>query len=182
MIYPAHTATDVPIDPELQWSFMPCCSGHHVQVSTSLSFGSGMISDTIISISPLKLQNLEYNKRYYWRVASIDGWGEGAFSKSNNFRTINSTDIYLKRLSDQVTVFPVPAKDILTVKFDNAVIKYTEVWISSINSAIRRKLHSDYSSGSINEIKLDIKDLLPGFYALIITNGKEQIIKQIVKY
>ena len=141
-----------------------------------------MISDTIISISPLKLQNLEYNKRYYWRVASIDGWGEGAFSKSNNFRTINSTDIYLKRLSDQVTVFPVPAKDILTVKFDNAVIKYTEVWISSINSAVRRKLHSDYSSGSINEIKLDIKDLLPGFYALIITNGKEQIIKQIVKY
>jgi len=89
LIFPEHTSKDIPIDTELKWGFMPCCSAYHVQISKSLSFGSRIVADTILSATSLELKGLEPGKRHYWRVASVDGWGEGDFSGTFNFTTVD---------------------------------------------------------------------------------------------
>jgi hypothetical protein len=177
--FPEHTATDIPTDTELAWSFQPCCTSYHVQLSSSLSFGSGMIADTVVSSSPLSIIGLEPNKRYYWRVASIDSWGEGPYSKTNNFRTKGSSGI-VTQSNSKIEIYPMPIKETMQLNFSIDNPGLCSIFLVSFDLKIRKQLFNGYLETQSNSMKFDVSGLFPGFYTLIISTSKNIQTKSII--
>jgi photosystem II stability/assembly factor-like uncharacterized protein len=180
LLYPEFASNDMPLNLDLSWSFQPCCSSYHVQVSSSISFGSGIVADTFVSTSPLSLKNLVYDKRYYWRVASVDSWGEGPFSKSSNFRTKVSTGVETV-LNDNFSIYPNPARNQIKINLIDGCDTYTEIWLHNIIGTLRRKL---FNASSIESgiLVFNIEDLFPGLYTVIISNQNYTLTKPIIVY
>jgi len=90
LVYPPDNSTDVPRDVVLRWNTKVGAEKYHLQVSKSSNF-SGFstiddmqITDTSYAINP---SDLEYNTRYYWRVAAYVSGQQGPYSTIWSFTT-----------------------------------------------------------------------------------------------
>lgn len=91
LISPANNATNVSLIPTLSWS--PNGLNYHLQVSTNSGFSNIIVEQNSLPFSNYQIQtgNLSSNTIYYWRVASINEFGEGGFSSAFSFTTTNQT-------------------------------------------------------------------------------------------
>ncbi|MEJ5244805.1 MAG: T9SS type A sorting domain-containing protein [Bacteroidota bacterium] len=84
---PANNATNVSINPTLQWQSVATATGYEVQVSTSNTFTTTVFSGTTANLYHT-LSGLNYNTTYYWRVRALRGTEQGPWSAVWSFTTI----------------------------------------------------------------------------------------------
>lgn len=91
LIAPANNSTDVSLMPVMSWSANGL--NYHLQISTNSGFSSILYEQNSLSFSQHQIPSGYLNSSgvYYWRVSSINEFGEGGFSSANSFTTTSQT-------------------------------------------------------------------------------------------
>ena len=84
---PANNATNISINPTLQWQSVATATGYEVQVSTSNTFTTTVFSGTTANLYHT-LSGLNYSTTYFWRVRALRGTEQGPWSAVWSFTTI----------------------------------------------------------------------------------------------
>jgi photosystem II stability/assembly factor-like uncharacterized protein len=87
---PAQFAQNVSQSPTLQWNAAATAMSYRVQVSTSPTFATLLVNDSLINGTSRAIANLSGSTSYYWRVAGTNNIGTGAWSEVFNFNTLNT--------------------------------------------------------------------------------------------
>jgi endo-1,4-beta-xylanase len=85
LVSPNGTSAE-PRDATLLWHPSNGATSYHIQIASSSTFSTAVVDttagDTLIHVNPLSA-----NKKYYWRVSTVNGHGESEFSATANFTT-----------------------------------------------------------------------------------------------
>ncbi len=141
---PLNQQTDAPIQSILTWEPYSNASQFEVQVSTAADFSS-IHSTGHVNSTEYGVENLEPTTTYYWRVKPINTCGEGSFSNTFSFTTIN---ISCKTESNS-TIVPISASGASTV---SSTIDFLEAGEISQVSVIVNISHSWLEDLSISLI------------------------------
>ncbi len=84
---PANNATNVSINPTLEWNAVTGATGYVLQVSTDNSFTTTLVNQSVTGTT-YNVSGLAYNTVYYWRVKATDGTNESDWSSVWSFTTM----------------------------------------------------------------------------------------------
>jgi hypothetical protein len=88
LIAPAHTSTENPLWPTLQWVKDSKAISYQLQIGTSAAMTSGILLDTVMTDTALTMaRKLQVNKIYYWRARGKNSLGTGPWSDLWGFKT-----------------------------------------------------------------------------------------------
>lgn len=98
LISPPNNSVDVSLTPVLDWNDVSTATSYRVQVSTSQTFTTTVVNTLVTTGSTYTVPSgvLQGYSVYYWRVAAINGGGQGSYSPIWNFRTVQSFNLNLK--------------------------------------------------------------------------------------
>ncbi|GMU86637.1 MAG: hypothetical protein AMXMBFR48_18790, partial [Ignavibacteriales bacterium] len=102
LVSPQNNATNIPINPLLEWLSTSGASRYVVQVDDDILFNSPSVNDTIVDT--IKNVSLNPHTVYHWRVQALNNGGTSQFN-TQSFTTINNpptTFRYLNPLGDTV--------------------------------------------------------------------------------
>lgn len=97
LLLPANASVDIPLTPVLDWTDVSGALSYRVQISTSQTFNTTVVNTIVTGTSTYTVPSgvLQGYTVYYWRVASINGGGQGSYSTTWNFRTVQSFNLNL---------------------------------------------------------------------------------------
>ena len=85
---PSNTSEGITVTPTLLWTSVSNTTSYRVQVSTSSTFGTTVVDDSLLTIVSKDISTaLEYNKIYYWRVNAKNISSTGVWSVVWSFTT-----------------------------------------------------------------------------------------------
>lgn len=181
LLSPEQASKDNPLELDLEWTPVEGCTGYRIQLATSLSFGSGVLVDTVLSMSKFRASNLEANRRYYWRVASVDEWGEGVFSKTSNFFTGDFALVGELNLNFTLNkLYPNPVKESFNIELMQERDGLVSVWINSSVGKIYDCMYEGYLSQGINNLTLSVEGMPSGLYFVTVKCFNRQIVKPVL--
>jgi len=85
---PANGATGLALTDTLTWSTVSNATSYHVQVSTSSTFATILIDDSILTSAKKIISGLSNSIMYYWRVQAKNAGGVSGYTSVWNFTTI----------------------------------------------------------------------------------------------
>lgn len=179
LLSPPTNSDTVQMNVSLKWESVPFANSYRLQLSTNLTF-STIIIDTIVSVTYFEVKNLQENRRYFWRVASIDEYGQGDYSSHFNFRTKSTSFVEITDKDVDINLFPNPANLLINLTINND--KYQNIIAELFDSEgrnIKSFFNKDFEPGRIN-LKLEIGDISDGVYFLRIYRGKSLLTKKFV--
>lgn len=91
LLVPSNGSTGEPATISLEWSSVTGASSYHLQLSTSNTFGTTIINDSVLAGPSTQVGPLANNTLYYWRVRSKNSGGTSSWSATWNFRTVITT-------------------------------------------------------------------------------------------
>jgi len=114
-----------------------------------------------------------YGTNHYYRLKQVNFNGVYTFSEI--------LTIYMKGNIDQITVYPIPATDQVTVLVNAKKTATYNQMVTDLNGKIVMEDIVDLTAGE-QSIKLDIQELTGGQYIFILTNGKDKLSTPIIKF
>lgn len=93
LLTPTNGALNQPSSVSLTWSLADRATSYNVQLALNSGFTSGLISRTQVLDTRLNVSGLASGKRYYWRIQSVNGAGNSAWSATGNFTTSTTTQL-----------------------------------------------------------------------------------------
>ena len=180
LIYPADTATGIPVNPVFSWSNVPNGDSFTLQVSTSSTFTtSSMVFNTAgLTGTSQQVNGLDPNSVYYWRVRSAIGTTQGFYSVKYSFTTGTTIGLDENAAFNILSVYPNPATDFITV---TAFIKEKSNLHLKLTDALGRIVFSK-STGSVQGefmSTIETANLEKGWYLLHLDAGGERSITKI---
>jgi hypothetical protein len=91
---PADAATEVGLNPLFSWNQVDQSAAYLFELSTENTFTDPMISVTVTSTSFISLPRLASFTNYFWRVRASNVCGDGAFSATRSFTTLDQPDYF----------------------------------------------------------------------------------------
>jgi hypothetical protein len=88
---PVDFATNVSVNPKLEWNGFAGALSYHLQVSANPSFVSPIIDDTSITTNPRIIGPLSLATTYYWRVRAKNEFGYGGYSTMRQFTIVTTS-------------------------------------------------------------------------------------------
>lgn len=104
-IYPKSGSTGIPRAITLKWDLGKAGSSYRLQISESLDFDENLV-DTLLTKNEFPYLFAKYNSKYYWKVMSIYGVCQGAWSNVFNFKTYINVPTLLNPHNDTTMVEP----------------------------------------------------------------------------
>lgn len=180
LIYPADTATGIPVNPVFSWSNVPNADSYTLQVSTSSTFTtSSMVYNTAgLTGTSQQVNGLNPNSVYYWRVRSANGATQGFYSVKYSFTTGTTIGLDENAAFNILSVYPNPATDFITV---TAFVKEKSNLHLKLTDALGRIVFSK-STGSVQGefmSTIETANLEKGWYLLHLEVGGERSITKI---
>jgi hypothetical protein len=166
----------VPRNPLLVWHASDSATSYQVQVSTSSTFSSSILLDTIVTDTTLQLNPLAENTRFYWHVSASNDRGTSEYS----------TAVYFKTGSDITAVKEfegIPAQFYLRQNYPNPFNPVTHIQYSlpengtitlkvyTIFGAEVATLYSGVQHAGIHTVMFDGKGLASGVYLYRLKSG-----------
>lgn len=88
---PEDTATDIPLQPTLNWQADDEADEYRLMLSESSDFSDPLIHQEGIQSTSFQIsEDLDYDHTYYWQVRGANTFGKGPWSKTWSFTTIPS--------------------------------------------------------------------------------------------
>ncbi len=87
LLQPTNKAMNVKLSTEIKWESIPSASFYYLQVSSDSLFKTLIVDNPKYYSSTYKLQNLEYDKTYFWRVMVTTTGGISTWSDIWEFQT-----------------------------------------------------------------------------------------------
>ncbi len=179
-----NNVSNVPRDATLIWHVSISATRYHLQVSSSSSFATTVI-DTVVADTTIRLQPLEANRRFFWRVSAINQYGESPFSRTASFITGDQTSGiepgYENSLNFELFQnYPNPFKATTTIAYEIpkecwVQLKIYDVLGHELGTLVEKKL----APGSYRMQFLADK-LNSGFYFYQIKAGNFETVKRMV--
>jgi hypothetical protein len=72
---------------DLGWKKVPGATGYRIQLGTDQTFATGILRDTAVADTTVRVSGLNPATRYYWRVNASNAGGAGAYSAPWSFVT-----------------------------------------------------------------------------------------------
>ena len=90
LVTPANGSTGVSLTPTLDWNDVTNAASYQVQVSTDSLFATSQFDTTGVTVSQLTVPagKLSQTTKYYWRVSPYNAGGQGPWSSTWNFTTL----------------------------------------------------------------------------------------------
>lgn len=180
LLYPTNSCQNVPKIVTFEWSTIKNATNYKMQLSSHYLFVDSLTFKYDVEQKSTAIQrfdnldSMKYSKQYWWKVRSINAFGEGNWSDVYSFYTIIKDDDTTKSVTDlknYVTIGPNPATDYLNI---STGLDYNTSRFEIIDCNGNKVHCFDLISENHNlQSKIDIKYLNPGAYILnIISNGK----------
>ncbi|MFQ5604489.1 MAG: YCF48-related protein [bacterium] len=74
----------------LRWQYVPGAIRYHLQVATDALFTTTVYDDSSVTSSSKKVDSLDINTAYYWRVRALNAFVYGSWSNVWSFTTISA--------------------------------------------------------------------------------------------
>ena len=96
---PSDSARGISVEPELTWQMAEGATSYSIQLASDSSFIAILIEQTSILSLFIGISGLDYGTTYYWRVKSINEWGESDWSATGIFTT-NYLPVVINSIED----------------------------------------------------------------------------------
>jgi hypothetical protein len=90
---PLDTARGIPVNATLSWGALPGPITYAVEVSTTPTFATTVLSDSNLTATARTIGALSLGTTYYWRVKAKNELGWGAFSTTRRFTTTVTSSV-----------------------------------------------------------------------------------------
>src|SRR5690606_40126452 len=87
LVSPLNSASDIPVNPILNWQGAEDADSYHLQVSSTADLSSTVSDSSAIVPTTFQVSGLQNSTVYYWRVRAVNLAGEGGWASIRNFTT-----------------------------------------------------------------------------------------------
>jgi len=180
-----NTTSGEPRDATLVWRCVKEATSYHVQVSLTSAF-TATVADTLAADTLVQVKPLEANRRYFWRVSSVNDKGEGEFSAAVGFMTGGQLTAVIEdrpvpdgwRLMQN---YPNPFNPSTTIEFVVATECLVQLRVYDLLGRARATLLDQRLSAGRHVVPFDARELESGTYFYRIRAGNfEQLRRMIV--
>jgi hypothetical protein len=152
------------------WEASEGAEGYHLEVSTNLFF-TGIIVDSVIAgQNYFDLEDLDPDRKYFWRVSAINEDGKGVHSDSRNFRTQEAVSVFENIINNREylrNIFPNPASNHAEVELLTDKPGIASLSLYDISGRMVKNIFSKYLPAGRFNIEIDLGDLPKGIYTLV---------------
>lgn len=100
LISPSNNSFELPLTPTLVWTTVSGVIGYKVKISNDSTFASVTDSATVTTNQyAVASGKLNYNTKYYWKIAGYNTYGTGQYSTTWNFSTLNPLPLQVTLIS-----------------------------------------------------------------------------------
>jgi hypothetical protein len=92
LISPENNVSDLPTDIRFEWTEEPSADTYLFQLGTSTNFNNPLVSAETITEPSYTVDQLNYSRRYYWRVRAENYGGLSEWSQVFTFTTLQLSD------------------------------------------------------------------------------------------
>jgi len=182
---PADSARGVSTSPVLSWNRILGADRYRVQLSTSVSFGSKLVDDSMVTDSYRQVGPLLKNTVYYWRVSAINAGGTSSYSAERTFTTIVASAV--EQLDDtKVTEFalaqnfPNPFNPSTTICYGLPNRSHVTLTVfNTLGQQVADLLIGEQDAG-YHEVKFDGSGLSSGVYLYRLDAGGVTLAKRMI--
>ena len=145
---PSHGATDISINPNLNWFRCSEALYYYLQVATESTFGSeSIVFDSPVADTTWTLTSLFPDTKYYWRIKAINSLGESEWSAVREFQTTSNTGVEPKNIihpeNFSLNLYPNPFNGIVKIKIDANNIKIKDKSQIEIYDILGKKIYQE---------------------------------------
>lgn len=170
-IYPLDGQEDVPVKVRLEWTQPEGAETYSLTVSKTILFNQVVIEETEYPDTYYILEDLETSRKYYWRTRSKNENGESLESEIWWFKTRPVSSVEESIHQAEFDVYPNPAKDVLSLKFELDKPYLVNMNIYDINGRpVRSGLKMHFPEG-MNQATISVESLNQGQYFYIFSAG-----------
>jgi len=155
------------------WEDHIAAEKYRFQFSDSYSFNNALI-DTIINNTSLNIENLQYDKIYYYRISTVNEFWDDDFSSTYSIKIEFPVTIQL----DQN--YPNPFNSKTTIKYHVPERSNVELILFDITGKKITTLINELKDGGSHSYIYEISDLASGIYFYQIKNKNNIVTKKLV--
>jgi hypothetical protein len=186
LLEPSDGAVNVNVKGGLNWTLNPSADSYWVQISESVDFGSLKFERKNASKPPLNLlPKLDYEKKYYWRVAGMNEAGEGPWSDIWSFTTEKGVGVNEQSPDFNWIIAPNPANESLRIEIDcSSKFDYRanspKLYLYDLNGNLLYELTPGAIIGEKIRLEMITKSIRAGSYFIKLKADKFEDSKKIV--
>ncbi len=178
LIFPASGSDQVMTYFTFKWENVEYATKYHLQVAQGYNINNSII-DTIISETEYYVENFEKNKRYIWRIASIENDFQGEFSDLDYFITRHPSSVKsVENVGVDLSIYPNPAKDVCYISIESNVILNAKIVIIDAIGNIIDIIQYNSLANSAASIPINTQKYPSGMYNVVLISNNININKQ----
>ncbi|MEL4306618.1 reprolysin-like metallopeptidase [Joostella sp. CR20] len=140
---PTNGATEQPLQTILTWDEYTNANSYAIQISKSSNF-SNIIVDETTTLTQYQPTNLEETTTYYWRIKPINTCGEGNFTSTSSFTTINiscesyvsNATLYISSVGTSTTTSNLTITDNGSLSSITVGVDITHSWLEDLSISL----------------------------------------------
>lgn len=151
---------------------------YQVQISTTDNFadGSVVVDTKAVFVNEYTSFNLNHTTKYYWRVRGFNEVGDGPWSETWAFNTLDFTSVDSKFIKN-VELFPNPSSnDKVKVNFNLVKSGETTIKVIDVTGNLVLSSNLNYLNAGYQFTELNVAGLSSGNYFVVIENGANSVI------
>ena len=151
---------------------------YQVQISTTDNFadGSVVVDTKAVFVNEYTSFNLNHTTKYYWRVRGFNEVGDGPWSETWAFNTLDFTSVDSKFIKN-VELFPNPSSnDKVKVNFNLVNSGETTIKVIDVTGNLVLSSNLNYLNAGNQFTELNVAGLSSGNYFVVIENGANSVI------
>jgi photosystem II stability/assembly factor-like uncharacterized protein len=178
IVFPAAGSDQVMTYFSFKWDAVDGATSYHLQAAQGFNITNPIV-DTIVNATEFAVENFEKNKRYVWRVASIDNDFQGEYGEIYYFLTRHPSAVKSNINSGtEINIYPNPVRETcyISVKSENYI--QGKVLIMDMVGRIIEIIPLNNISNSGMTVPVNIKGYSSGIYNVVLVTDKFQIYSQ----
>jgi len=179
--YPAHGALNLPLTVDLKWFVNEFSQTYRLQLANSSTFNEQtiLVDAADISDTAYTVNNLEYNKIYFWRISASNQYGTSQWSAKFGFKTNPGTGIeYEESIPTEYNLspnYPNPFNPSTKISFALPREGYTTLKVYDIvGNEVAELINENIPAGKYT-VNFDASDLSSGIYIYILRSGEKMM-------
>lgn len=167
IVFPASGSDQVMTSFSFLWENVEFATSYRLQVAQGFNISNNFI-DTVITENTFLVENFDKNKRYIWRLASIENDFQGEFGDTYHFITRHPASVNNQvELGLDIVISPNPVNQLATIKFNKQVSSDGQLQIIDIHGKPIKVIDIDHSYDKGFSYLIDLKELPIGNYFIV---------------
>lgn len=182
--YPANNATNIELQPVLQWTTMTGIITFQLELASNASFTNSKlynVDDGGTNVFEVPINVLDSASVYYWRVRAISSRDTSNFSDAFSFRCVALGMNDATVLSNGIRVYPSPANSKISIQIKNTYSGKATIEIFDLLGNKRMVSTTSFINGFVKDFY--VGNLSNGIYMMsVVFDGQRNASKLIIQH